>query len=117
MHDEVDERPVVEARALQVPVVEQEPQRLDEMESQAGGGRQARYAAGVVRNLGMDKDQLHSDDDSGSQRRYCRFSNSETSRRRERYTLVLAAAATISSKRERRKRVAAAGLSSASCRE
>ena len=80
MYDEVDERPVVEARALQMPVVEQEPQRLDEMESQAGSGRQARRTAGVVRDFGMDEDQLHDDDDSGSPLRCCRFSNSVTLR-------------------------------------
>jgi len=58
MDDEVDERPVVEPRALQIAVFEAETERFDEMETQTETGREPRGAARVVRDLGVDEDDF-----------------------------------------------------------
>jgi hypothetical protein len=59
VHGEVDQRPVVEPGALQVAVLEREAERLDQVQRRAGGGRQARGAAGVVRDLGVHQQDVH----------------------------------------------------------
>jgi len=58
VHDEIDERPVVEARALQIAVFEAETKRFDEVETQPEPGREPRSAARVVRDLGVNEDDF-----------------------------------------------------------
>src|SRR5881396_3845377 len=51
--------PVIEARTFEIPVLQREAQRTDQMETGIGGRAQARRGAGVRRNLGFDKDDVH----------------------------------------------------------
>jgi hypothetical protein len=49
---EIDQGPVIEARAFEIAVVERESQGADQMEPRANGGGQPSYRAGVLWNFG-----------------------------------------------------------------
>ena len=59
VNGEIDEVPIVEPSALQVAVLETETEGFDEMEFRPEAGGQASGATGVVRDLGMDEDDVH----------------------------------------------------------
>ena len=50
--------PVIHARPFQGPVIELEPERLDQVEHGLGRGAQPGDCAGVGRNLGLDQNDL-----------------------------------------------------------
>ena len=68
-HAQVDVLPVVEARALHLPFIQREAERLDQMQRGAGSQAGPPGVAGVPVNLGM-----HEDDVNGAlrHRRQCR---------------------------------------------
>src|SRR5438094_10147499 len=49
---------IVEARALQLPIREREPERLHEMQARSGIGAQPDHVARVRGNLGVDEDDV-----------------------------------------------------------
>jgi hypothetical protein len=59
VHHEVHQGPVVEPGALEVAILELEAQGLHQVQARSRGRGQARGAAGVVRDLGVDEDDLH----------------------------------------------------------
>jgi hypothetical protein len=56
MDVEVDERPVVEAGAAEVAVLEREAEAADQVERGAGRSAQAGDRPGVLRDLRLDED-------------------------------------------------------------
>jgi hypothetical protein len=58
MHRHRGEVVIVEAGALQLPVLEGEAERLDEVQPRAGVGGEADDVAGIGRDLGMDEDDI-----------------------------------------------------------
>src|SRR5687768_9505816 len=62
MRVDVGELVIVEARALELPVVHRKAERLDQMKPAAGVGREANDVAGVGRDLGLDQDDIEHQD-------------------------------------------------------
>ena len=58
MHEQLDVRPVVEPGAFEVAILQRETERLDEMQTHPGRGRQACGAPAVVRDLRMNEDDF-----------------------------------------------------------
>lgn len=51
MYDERHRTPIIEACALELPIVDAKPKRLDEMESASGCGAESCYVAGIRRDF------------------------------------------------------------------
>src|SRR6266699_3913142 len=52
-------RPVIEAGAAEMAVVDREAERIDQVERRGGGEADAADRAGVLRDLGRDQDDVH----------------------------------------------------------